>query len=199
MSDDSGGLAKEQKQKASTRHYSIGSMSSQEINKIIGIDVVKKSKQIKTYIDKNRSQIKHKMEKLPGSIKNLSSPSDTNNIDKIDDANLDDVFKPRSSVLRTPTEELPEHISGASDPNPHKRPRSDETSPDPLQRKKTTRGLGKTQQGEDEKISENNTEQILKIIYDSLNAIQIITSQDTDNAMITRGNQNHINLQLSNV
>ena len=192
MSTDSDGSGIQQKQGGLSRHYSVGSISTQEINKIIGIDATKKINEIKTYIDKNKPKKGNGLdsENLGGLINKLKTTSNTNCME----IQNNDVFKPRNSVSRTPTKSDTcmndsrvsqpvftrslfqtgddiQKSESTSDLTSAKRLRS-ESSPDSMERTNCRRKLDENKENEIEKMElAINTESMLKRIIKALDVI----------------------------
>lgn len=94
-----------------TRHHSLGSISSEEINSIIGVNLNTKKEQIRTYLDKPHSikSNKNKQGNSESVVKVNDPPKaniqDQQKVENVADKDIDDVFKPKNVVNRTPEKE----------------------------------------------------------------------------------------------
>lgn len=116
-----------EQERRKTRHFSLGSMSREEINSVIGINVNLKKEQIRKYLDKQHSK---QPKKQGNSVNNENEDKTPVNIQ--DQTNIveyvDDAFKPKKVVKRTPTKENTIEQK-QKEPNTFKRNRS-ELSPE---------------------------------------------------------------------
>lgn len=171
MACSSDGDKIETRTRTKTRHFSSGSMSSEEINSIIGIDVNAKKEQIRTYLDKQNSTQPNK-NKQGNSVNKVNDDTPIKNIQdqpKVLDEHVEDAFKPKKVVKRTPTRE--NATKQQPEPNNGKRNRS-ELSPDVQSHKK--RHFSENQE-KDTQIMDLNEDIILEM-FDNLDIINNVTN-----------------------
>lgn len=139
MNCDSDGTKTKTQKGGIIRHFSLGSMPREEINKIIGINMDEKREEITTYIDKHKSkkrinkpQQEHENnDESEIAISTRTIQGGTNDSDNAfwenNENGNEDVFKPRLSIRRTPPKgDIEQNVVGQIC---NKRQRS-ETSPE---------------------------------------------------------------------
>lgn len=138
MNSTSDGIDKKIQERSKIRHYSVGSLPSQEIKNRIDLD--KKTEQIKTHINTKKT-VNNSKQKLGNSDKKETTNKNVNesispliqgsskSSNFFNEFENDDIFKPKSTVLRTPPTTMQTESEGTAELVSNKRLRS-EISPE---------------------------------------------------------------------
>lgn len=141
MNSESDGWEYRIKTRQSTRHLSIGSAASEEINKMMGAEANVKNAEITMFIDKqeekkvNNVGLQGEVNKLMN-LSGIGSGTNESKMNNVSQTNLGDGgFKPNNTIMRTPPKETEKGDPRTETTKSQKRQRSD-SSPGCIERQK---------------------------------------------------------------